>query len=254
MTTTRRPLIAGNWKMNGLKADGESLAGDLARRMKSAGETAFDLVVCPPFTLIAGVGAAIAGCGVGLGGQDCHAAESGAHTADISAAMLADLGCGYVIVGHSERRTDHAETDAMVKSKAEAALAAGLIAIVCVGETAAERDAGRTIDVVNGQLSGSLPDGATAANTVVAYEPVWAIGTGRVATPEQAQEVHAAIRARAAALIGDDAAARLRILYGGSMKPGNAAELLALADVDGGLIGGASLLAADFWAIGESCA
>ncbi len=254
MTTGRRPLIAGNWKMNGLKADGLALAADLASRMKSAGATAFDLAVCPPFTLIAGVGEALNDSGVGLGGQDCHAAESGAHTADISATMLADLGCGYVIVGHSERRTDHGETDALVKSKAEAALAAGLIAIVCVGETETERDAGRTIDVVNGQLTGSLPDGANAANTVVAYEPVWAIGTGRVATPQQAQDVHAAIRAQAAGLIGDDAAAQLRILYGGSMKPGNAAELLALADVDGGLIGGASLVAADFWAIGKSCA
>ncbi len=254
MTADRRPLIAGNWKMNGLKADGEALAADLAARMKSAGATDFDIAVCPPFTLIAGVSATLAGGAVGLGGQDCHAAESGAHTADISAAMLADLGCGYVIVGHSERRTEHAETDAQVKAKAEAALAAGLIAIVCVGETETERDAGRTIEVVNGQLSGSLPDAANAANTVVAYEPVWAIGTGRVATPAQAQEVHAAIRAQAAQRIGHGEAAALRILYGGSMKPGNAAELLALPDVDGGLIGGASLVAADFWAIGESCA
>ena len=254
MTRGRRPLIAGNWKMNGLKADGEVRAADLASRMKNAGTTAFDIAVCPPFTLITAIGAMLDSSGVGLGGQDCHAAESGAHTADISAAMLADLGCGYVIVGHSERRIHHAETDALIKSKAEAALAAGLIVIVCVGETDSERDAGRTIDVVNGQLSGSLPNGTNATNTVVAYEPVWAIGTGRVATPQQAQDVHAAIRTQAFKLIGDAAATQLRILYGGSMKPGNAAELLALPDVDGGLIGGASLVAADFWAIGESCA
>ncbi len=253
MTASRRPLIAGNWKMNGLQADGLTLAAELAERMKSAADPEFDMAVCPPFTLIGAVAGAIAGSAIGVGGQDCHAADNGAHTGDTSAAMLADLGCSYVIVGHSERRTDHGETDAQVKAKAEAALAAGLTAIVCIGETESERDAGHTIDVVRGQLEGSLPDGATAANTVVAYEPVWAIGTGRVATPDQAQEVHAEVRACSDGLLGSADAAALRILYGGSMKPDNAKELLALADVDGGLIGGASLNADDFWAIAESC-
>jgi len=167
--------------------------------------------------------------------------------------MLADLGCKYAIVGHSERRTDHAETDAVVKAKAVAALAAGLVAIVCIGETLAQRDAGQTIEVNRSQLNGSLPEGANAANTVIAYEPVWAIGTGRVATPAQAQEVHAAIRAELVKLVGSEQAGKMRILYGGSMKPDNARELLALPDVDGGLIGGAALKVADFWAIAESC-
>lgn len=167
--------------------------------------------------------------------------------------MLADLGCAYAIVGHSERRTDHAESDSVVKAKAAAAQAAGLVAIVCIGETLAQRDAGQTIAVNQSQLRGSLPEGATPANTVIAYEPVWAIGTGRVATPAQAQEVHAAIRAELTAILGGEAASKMRILYGGSMKPDNARELLALPDVDGGLIGGAALKVADFWAIAESC-
>ena len=196
---------------------------------------------------------AVAGSALAVGGQDCHAKASGAHTGDTAAAMLADLGCAYAIVGHSERRTDHAETDAVVKAKATAAQGAGLNAIVCIGETLAQRDAGQTIAINRSQLRGSLPDGATPANTVIAYEPVWAIGTGRVATPAQAQEVHAAIRAELVEMLGAAAAAGMRILYGGSMKPDNARELLALPDVDGGLIGGASLKVADFWAIAESC-
>ncbi len=249
---SRRPLIAGNWKMNGLGADGLALAGGIAAKAKDAALRC-DLLVCPPFTLLSVVAKAVAGAPVGVGGQDCHAKASGAHTGDTSAAMLADIGCGYVIVGHSERRSDHGETDAVVKAKAAAAHAAGLIAIVCIGETLAQRDAGQTLAVNRAQLRGSLPEGATAANTVVAYEPVWAIGTGRVASPEQAQEVHAAIRAEIAAMLGQDAGQGMRILYGGSMKPDNARELLALPDVDGGLIGGASLKAEDFWAIVESC-
>ena len=164
----RRPLIAGNWKMNGLRGDGLALASALVQRMKAETGPAFDMVVCPPFTLIAGVGAAVAGSAIALGGQDCHGDEKGAHTGDTSAAMLADLGCAFVIVGHSERRTDHAETDAQVKVKAEAALAAGLTPIVCIGETAAQRDASDTMQVVRGQLAGSLPEGASAANTVIA--------------------------------------------------------------------------------------
>ena len=249
---SRRILIAGNWKMNCLQADGAALATDLAGRMKS-GSVKCDVLVCPPFTLIAAVTKAVSGSGIGVGGQDCHMTEKGAHTGDTSAWMLKDAGCGAVIVGHSERRTNHAETDAIVKAKAEAALAAGLLAIVCIGETLEERDAGKTLDVNRTQVHGSLPDGATAANTVVAYEPVWAIGTGRTATPEQAQEVHAFIRSELKAKLGEEAANGMRILYGGSMNAKNAADLLAQPDIDGGLIGGAALKADDFWTIAQSC-
>jgi triosephosphate isomerase len=251
--TTRRKLIAGNWKMNGLKADGLALAKGLAEKLKTGPAPACDLLVCPPTTLVGLVAEAVTGSALLVGGQDCHAKVSGAHTGDIAAQALADLGCRFAIVGHSERRTDHAETDAVVKAKAEAAIAAGLIAIVCIGETLAQRDAGQTLAVNRSQLLGSLPEGATAENTVIAYEPVWAIGTGRVATPAQAQDVHAAIRAELVGKLGGEAAGKMRILYGGSMKPDNAKELLALPDVDGGLIGGASLKVADFWAIAESC-
>lgn len=252
MSEARRPLIAGNWKMNGKSAEVSSLAGDLAGRCADAGDTAFDMLVCPPFTLISQVAAAAGDSGLFVGAQDCHTAEKGAHTGDIAADMLADLGCSHVILGHSERRTDHGETSELVLAKTEAAWAAGLIAIVCVGETEQERDAGSTLDVVGAQVAGSVPDGATAANTVVAYEPVWAIGTGRTATPEEAQEVHAFIRSELRNRFGEEADG-MRILYGGSMKPGNAAELIALEDIDGGLIGGASLGADDFWAISQSC-
>jgi triosephosphate isomerase len=189
----------------------------------------------------------IAGSGVALGGQDCHARPSGAFTGDIAAAMLADLGCGYVIVGHSERRQLHRESDAEVKAKALAAREAGLTAIVCIGETLAERDAGRTLAVIEAQLAGSLPDGATAGDLVVAYEPVWAIGTGRTASAAQVAEVHAAIRRALGTRLSDGGA--VRILYGGSVKPDNAASLLAVADVDGALVGGASLDAKGFLAI-----
>jgi len=246
----RQPLIAGNWKMNGLTADGTALARDVAA---GAGGMSCGFVVCPPATLLAPVAAALKGSSVGLGGQDCHAAVKGAHTGDISAEMLADAGCSHVILGHSERRTDHGETDAQVKAKATAALAAGLKVIVCVGEREAERDAGRTLDVVGAQVKGSLPDGATGTNAVIAYEPVWAIGTGKTPTPAQIQEVHGYIRGVVAAQLGQGAADAMRLLYGGSMKPGNATEILALTDVDGGLIGGASLVAEDFLAIGKSC-
>ncbi len=251
--TARRPLIAGNWKMNGLIGDGVSLAKDLATRMGGVKNKAhFDMAVCPPFTLIARIGEALAGSAVSLGAQDCHPKDKGAHTGDISAKMLADLGCKYVIVGHSERRTDHGETDVLVAAKAAAVQAAGMAAIVCVGETEAERNAGKTLDVVDRQVAGSVPKGSTAANLVIAYEPVWAIGTGRTATAADVAEVHGRIRALLAASLGRGEADKTRVLYGGSMKPANAAELMALADVDGGLIGGASLVAADFWAIGEA--
>ncbi|MEO0034686.1 MAG: hypothetical protein RLZZ501_709, partial [Pseudomonadota bacterium] len=247
--TNRRILIAGNWKMNGLLADSVALGRDLAARWAAGPRPDRDLLICPPFPLIAPVAAALAKSEIEIGAQDCHPAPSGAHTGDVAAPLLADLGCSAVILGHSERRADHGESDALVKAKAEAALSAGLTAIVCVGETLAEREAGRTLDVTLGQLRGSLPDGANPATVVIAYEPVWAIGTGRVASPAQAQEVHAALRAELIDLLGESAAGATRILYGGSMKPDNAADLLALPDVDGGLIGGASLKAADFWAI-----
>ena len=252
MSASRRPLIAGNWKMNGKSSDGVSLAGGVAAKMKGEGGASFDMLVCPPFTLISKVSEAIKGSGVLLGGQDCHTNVSGAHTGDISAEMLKDMGCNAVIVGHSERRTDHKETDELVAAKASAAHAAGLIAVICIGETESERDAGKTLDVNGAQIAGSVPAGSTAKNTVIAYEPVWAIGTGRTPTNDEVQEVHAFIRGELAKKVGANEAAAMRILYGGSMKPGNAKELIALADVDGGLIGGASLNADDFWAIGEA--
>ncbi|NQV45344.1 MAG: triose-phosphate isomerase [Rhodospirillales bacterium] len=252
MNPIRRPLIAGNWKMNGQSADVGPLAGELAARLNNAGNTAFDMLVCPPFTLLAEVIDVAGDSGLMVGAQDCHAAEKGAHTGDISAAMLADLGCSHVILGHSERRTNHGETSTEVCIKTRAAWAAGLVAVVCVGETESERDDGKTLEIVGSQISESLPDGATSANTVIAYEPVWAIGTGRTASPDEAQAVHAFIRAELNGRFGGESA-RMCILYGGSMKPDNAAELIALSDIDGGLIGGASLIADDFWAIGQSC-
>ena len=253
MSNTRRPLIVGNWKMNGLRAEAASLAGALAEKMKEQGATTFDMLLCPPATIIDAVGKAIAESGLSLGGQDCHANQTGAHTGDISASMLADLNCGYGIVGHSERRTDHDESDAVVKAKAEAALAAGLVAIVCVGETEEQRDAGNTMGVVAGQIAGSLPESASASNLVVAYEPVWAIGTGRTPDSAEVQEVHAIIRQKISELIGESDAAQVRLLYGGSVKPRNANELMSLADVDGALVGGACLNPDDFWAIAQSC-
>ena len=253
MPQNRRPLIAGNWKMNGLKADGQALAKALGEQMRAESDPVFDMLVCPPFTLIANVGEIINGSGIALGAQDCHPADKGAHTADISAAMLRDLGCQFVIVGHSERRTDHGEMDQEVKAKAEAAQASDLTAIICIGETEHQRDDGKTFDVVKTQLTGSLPNSSDSSNTVIAYEPVWAIGTGRTPSTDEVQEVHALIRDGLSQALGDDQAAAVRVLYGGSMKPENARELIGLPDVDGGLIGGASLKAEDFWAIAESC-
>ncbi len=249
--TANRKLIAGNWKMNGLKADGLDLASDLAGRLKGAGPVAFDMLVCPPFPLLFPVGEAITDSPLALGGQDCAPKTAGAHTGDVAPTMLKDAGCRYVIVGHSERRADHGESDAMVNAKATAAHGQGLIAIVCVGETEAQRDAGQADAVVSGQLAGSIPTGATAENTVVAYEPVWAIGTGKTATPDDVKAMHAHIRAELAGKIADPD--KVRILYGGSVKPGNAAELMAVANVDGALVGGASLKADDFWGIATAC-
>jgi triosephosphate isomerase len=246
-----RKLIAGNWKMNGLRQGGAALAGDLAAR--ATGPLGCDMLVCPPVTLLGPVGEALQGSGVALGGQDCHSARSGAYTGDVSAEMLADAGCRYVIVGHSERRAGHGEDDAVVRAKAEAVVSAGMTPIVCVGETEAQRGAGQALAVIEAQVTGSLPVGVDGASMVIAYEPVWAIGTGQTATPADVAEVHGHIRGLLERLFGGAAAAgSLRILYGGSVKPGNAAELLAVANVDGALVGGASLDAGDFWAIGAS--
>ena len=246
-----RKLIAGNWKMNGLRESAAALAGDLAGR--ATGPFGCDMVVCPPATLLGSVGEALRGSAVALGGQDCHPARSGAYTGDVSAEMLADAGCRYVIVGHSERRAGHGEGDAVVRAKAEAVVSAGMTPIVCVGETEAQRGAGQALAVIEAQVTGSLPVGVDGASMVIAYEPVWAIGTGQTATPADVAEVHGHIRGLLERLFGGAAAAgSLRILYGGSVKPGNAAELLAVANVDGALVGGASLDAGDFWAIGAS--
>jgi triosephosphate isomerase len=237
----RRKLAAGNWKMNGLAA---SLA-ELTALAEAHPAPGCEVLVCPPATLIAQAVWAMRGRPVALGGQDCHAKASGAHTGDISAAQLADAGASHVILGHSERRADHGESDATVRAKAEAAWTAGLTAIVCVGETESQRDAGETLALIRAQLAGSLPDGATAANTVIAYEPVWAIGTGRTPTLAQIAEVHDFIRAELRARFGAEADG-MRLLYGGSVKPANAAEIFAASNVDGALVGGASLRAADF--------
>lgn len=243
-----RKLAAGNWKMNGL---GDSL-GEIIALTKAFPTPGCDVLICPPATLLSRLSDA-AGTSIATGAQDCHENTSGAHTGDISADMVADAGGSYVIVGHSERRTDHGETDATVRAKAKATFNANLIAVVCVGETLADREAGRTLDVVGTQVAGSLPDSATAANTVVAYEPVWAIGTGKVPTLEEIGEVHDDIRKALVARFGDDAT-KMRLLYGGSVKPSNAAEIFAVSNVDGALVGGASLKAADFGGIIEALA
>lgn len=249
--TVRRYLIAGNWKMHCRRADGAALAADLAARVGPTADPRFDLLVCPPATIINPVSQVAAGSAVAVGGQDCHAQAQGAHTGDIAAEMLADAGATFVIVGHSERRTNHGETSPTVKAKAAAALRAGLTAIICVGETEAQRDAGQAESVVAEQLTGSIPDGATASNAVIAYEPVWAIGTGRTPTLADIAAMHGMIREKLSGLVTDPDA--VRILYGGSVKPSNAAEILGLADVDGALVGGASLKADDFWAIAQAC-
>jgi triosephosphate isomerase (TIM) len=240
--TTVRPLVAGNWKMNGLAAALEE-ALKIGAGVSAAVNA--DVMICPPATLVAALASAAKGSRLKVGAQDCHANISGPHTGDISAEMLADAGATAVIVGHSERRADHGETDATVKAKAEAAHRAKLTAIVCVGETAEQRKAGATLKIVVGQLEHSLPSGATAANTVIAYEPVWAIGTGLVPTTADVAEVHAALRAALVARLGAEGAG-MRILYGGSVKPSNAKELMSVPNVNGALVGGASLKAVDF--------
>ena len=241
MTPGVRPLIAGNWKMHGLAADGLALARAVAA---GGARIAAEILVCPPATLVMAVAAAVQGGPVAVGGQDCHLVAKGAHTGDVSAPMLADAGARYVILGHSERRADHHETDAVVKAKAASAIAHGLVPIVCVGETLAQREAGEAESVVRAQVAGSLPEGFAAAGGVVAYEPVWAIGTGRTPTEADIAAIHAALRQA----VGPTT----RLLYGGSVKPGNAAAILALPNVDGALVGGASLVAEDFLAIARA--
>ncbi len=248
MIPARRPLVAGNWKMNGLRSsllelEAMGVGYDATLRAR------LELVVCPPATLLAEARGIAAEAGIGLGAQDCQVAAAGAHTGDISAEMLADAGASYVIVGHSERRADHGETDALVRDKARAALRAGLTPIVCVGESRAQREAGEAETIVGAQIDGSVPVDLDPRRLVLAYEPVWAIGTGLTPTPADVAQMHGFARARLDALLGQGKGAMIRILYGGSVKPANARELLGASDVDGALVGGASLAAKDFLAI-----
>ena len=242
---TRRKIAAGNWKMNGLSAD----MAELDALIAAAADSTAEVLVCPPFTLVPQFAWRARGSAVAIGGQDCHPEAGGAHTGDVAAEMLADAGATHVIVGHSERRAHHAENDTLVRAKAEAAWRAGLVAIVCVGETEADRDSGRTREVVGRQLAASVPDRARADAVVVAYEPVWAIGTGRTPSLDDIASIHGFIRAALSERFGPPFAEAVRILYGGSVKPANAREIFTSSDVDGGLVGGASLKAADFSAI-----
>ena len=234
-----RKLAAGNWKMNGTRAS----LSEVKAINAELDDTDPAVVICPPVSLL--IPACDIGGKIGIGAQDCHMVSSGAHTGDISANQIADTGATYVIIGHSERRTDHGETSDMIKAKAQAALKAGLIAIVCIGETLAEREAGKTLNVLGQQMSGSIPDGATSQNTVIAYEPVWAIGTGLVPTLDQIDEAHRFMRAELLTALGADAQ-NISLLYGGSVKGSNADDIFSVADVDGALVGGASLSAHDF--------
>ncbi|MBV6659203.1 MAG: triose-phosphate isomerase [Devosiaceae bacterium] len=247
-TSGIRPLVAGNWKMNGLRRSMDTIEALSTRANEEGVLEALDMLVCPPATLISLAVKTVDTTPIHIGAQSCHPAESGAHTGDVAPEMLRDVGASYVITGHSERRADHGETDADVNAQSVGAWRAGLCAIVCVGETREEREAGRAVDVVVGQLAGSVPDGATAENTVIAYEPVWAIGTGLTPTVEDIAQIHAAIRQSVADRFGAEGEA-MRLLYGGSVKPGNAAEVLSPAHVDGALVGGASLSASDFMGI-----
>ena len=248
MTMKNRPLVVGNWKMNGSRASLSELAA-MGKGFDGTLRSKIDVVLCPPMTLVALAAQAAVGTGIVIGAQNCHAKVSGAHTGDVSAEMLADIGATAVMVGHSERRTDYKEKDADVRAKAEAARRAGLMAVLCLGETKAEREAGKALSVVRRQLKESIPDGMPAHQLVIGYEPVWAIGTGLVPTAKDVEEVHALIRGDLKRLLGKDEGAKVRILYGGSVKPSNAAELLAVANVDGLLVGGASLKAEDFLTI-----
>ena len=239
---TRRKLAAGNWKMNGTSAE----LAEVSALIGTGPAPDCEVLLCPPATLLARLAAHIGDGPIAVGGQDCHREGAGAHTGDISAVMLADAGAAYVILGHSERRTDHGETDDDVCAKSRTALAAGLRVVICVGETLAEREANKTLEVIGGQLAGSILDLVTGETLVVAYEPVWAIGTGKVPTTGQIGEVHDFIRSQLEQRLGSDVAPSVRILYGGSVKASNAAEIFAVSNVDGALVGGASLKAADF--------
>jgi len=247
-----RALVAGNWKMNGNRQMAATLTEDLLRRTRTGPELAADLLICPPFPYLIPTAQQLTGSRIALGAQDCHADASGAHTGDIAAAMLKDAGCSHVILGHSERRADHGEASGLVCAKAKVAHGAGLIAIVCVGETEADRDAGNTLKIVEKQIVESLPEGSTSSNLVVAYEPVWAIGTGKTPTAADVESVHRHIRKLLGGRLGGEGA-KVRILYGGSVKPSNATELMAVPEVNGALVGGASLKADDFWAIAAAC-
>jgi len=237
-----RKLAAGNWKMNGTRA---ALA-ELDALTQAHPSPAVDVLICPPATLLMAAADMVKGHALEIGAQDCHAQETGAHTGDISAPMIADCRATAVILGHSERREDHKETDDLVRAKSAAAHAAGLTAIICIGETLAQRDAGQTLDIISEQLVGSTPDSAKANNTVIAYEPVWAIGTGKVPSLEQIGEVHDFMRQKLAERFGEDTAKGIRLLYGGSVKPTNAIQIFEVANVDGALVGGASLSESDF--------
>jgi len=252
MTPGVKPLIAGNWKMNGLRRSLNELDA-MAQGYDAGMHGKLDLLICVPSTLLFSAAQALSGNSIALGGQDCHTNISGAHTGDISAEMLADCGADFTIVGHSERRTDHAESNETVKIKAEAALAAGLGAIVCIGETQQQREAGETLSVLGDQLTHSLPKGAHSANTIIAYEPVWAIGTGLVPSVEDVSDAHEFLRGKLKEQLASEGET-MRILYGGSVKPSNAGELLSAPNVDGALVGGASLKAEDFLGIAKATA
>ncbi|MFL2669334.1 MAG: triose-phosphate isomerase [Alphaproteobacteria bacterium] len=241
-----RPLIAGNWKMNTLRADGSALVVGLIEQ-RAVEDPGCDILLCPPFVSLGLIGDIIAGSPILLGAQDCHKEESGAYTGSISAPMLSDAGCGFVIVGHSERRAQYNETDVLVSEKARAAHENALVSIVCVGETLVDRDADDTLSVVEEQLLGSVPKSANAKNTVIAYEPVWAIGTGKTPKTIQIREVHNHLRMLLENNFADGN--EFRILYGGSMNSANAGEILSIKNVNGGLVGGASLTVKDFWGI-----
>lgn len=238
----RRKLAAGNWKMNGTAAD----LAELEVLSRTYPSPSVDVLICPPATLIHRAAETVGDAGIMVGGQDCHAASSGAHTGDVSAQMLMDAGASMVILGHSERREDHAEQNEDVRAKARAVMDAGLKAIICVGESLEQREAANTLDIIGGQMSGSIPDQSTGENLIVAYEPIWAIGTGKVPTLDEIGEVHDFIRARLERRFGEGVGRSVRLLYGGSVKPGNAADIFAVSNVDGALVGGASLKADDF--------
>ena len=247
-----KPFIAGNWKMNGTKAEALALVGDLKEKYEALAEKYFEMLVCPPFTLIDTVATQLNGSGIAVGAQTLSALGNGAHTGEISTDLLKDVGASYVIIGHSERRTDQRESNAECKAKAEKAIADNLKVILCIGETQEEKDSGFTIEILTKELTESFPENASAENLVIAYEPMWAIGTGRTPTAQDIEKVHAGIRETLESLIGIDDAAKMRILYGGSVKPSNAGEILHIRNVNGALVGGASLKAEDFWAIAEA--